>query len=119
MDRRYFLWSGRDTLAEVTAAIARGEAVEISLPPDTHHALYMHVYPDARSPDSAAIDAEDGAELLHAISTVAGLHELDELEATVRRAGYRVALTSPSPNLELLPPAAPRALRHPGRITLH
>ncbi|HEY5899842.1 MAG TPA: hypothetical protein VIV54_19910 [Burkholderiales bacterium] len=112
-DRWYFTWRGRETLPEVKAAMARGDAVEIILPPDTHHALYMHIYPDGRSCDSAAIDASNGAELLHSIATVAGLQDLAELEQAVRISGYRTAITSPSPNLELVPPTASRALRHP------
>lgn len=112
-DRWYFVWRGRETLAEVKTAMAHGDAVEIILPPETHHALYMHIYPDGRSCDSAAIDASNGAELLHSIATVAGLQDLAELEQAVRISGYRTALTSPVPNLELVPPTAPRPLRHP------
>ncbi len=112
-DRWYFVWHGRETLAEIKAAMARGDAVEIVLPPDTHHALYMHIYPEGCSCDSAEIDASNGAELLHSIATVAGLQDLAELEQAVRIAGYRTALTSPAPNLELLPPTARRPLRHP------
>ena len=119
-DRWYFFWRGRETLAEVKAAIARGDAVEILLPPETHHALYMHIYPQGRSCDSAAIDASNGTELLRSIATVAGLQDLAELEQAVRLSGYRIALTSPVPNLELVPPTAPRPLRHPagGAVSL-
>jgi hypothetical protein len=84
--------------------MGRGEAVEIALPQSTHHALYMHVTPGARSSEGVTLDTRGGAELLHAMSGVAGLEELVRLEEPARRAGYSVLLRSPDPTLVLLPP---------------
>lgn len=106
MDRRYLQWRAGEGLAEIEAAMARGEAVEITLPQSTHHALYMHVTPGARSSEGATLDAQGGAELLHAVSGVAGLEELSGLEEPARRVGYSVMLQSPDPTLVLLPPAS-------------
>ena len=113
MDRCYFQWRGAESLPEVLAALERGEAAEIALPQSTHHALYMHVTPQAQSAEGALVDARGGAELLHAIAGVAGLGELAALEEAVRRAGYAVHLHSPDPTLVLLPPD-----EHPLRVSV-
>lgn len=102
-DRRYLQWRAENSLPEIEAAIARGDAVEIVLPQSAHHALYMHVMPGACSSEGAVVERRGGAELLHAMSSVAGLKELELLEEPVRRARYSVLLTSPEPTLELLP----------------
>ena len=103
MDRRYFQWPD-ESLPGIEAALARGEAVEIALPQSAHHALYMHVTPGARSSEGARLDANGGAELLRAMSGVAGLEGLSTLEAHARSAGYSVLVHSPDPTIVLLPP---------------
>ena len=111
MPRSRLLWRGTQGLPEVEAAIARGEEVEITLPHDTHHALFAHLYPAAAPSDADSIDAVGGAELLHAMAGVAGLAELELLREPVRRARYWVELTSPLPHLELFPASVARPLR--------
>jgi hypothetical protein len=97
-------WDGTPSVAAARSAMRRGDRVDIALPLETHHALYRHLNPDApRGPDEA-IDAEDGAELLGRIASVAGLPELAGLAPALRRNGYRVELSGPDPVLSLLPP---------------
>ena len=113
MDRRYVLWGADASRGEIEAALARGDAVEITLPQGVHHALYMHVAPQPSAAEGARVDAQGGVELLHALSTIAGLEELAALEEPVGRAGYSVVLQSPDPTLVLLPPE-----HHPLRISV-
>ena len=97
-------WPGADTLKNARAAIRSRLSVEIELPLEVHYALYKHLHPDRPHTPSEDIDASGGAELLAPISTVAGLADLQQLESAVRRAHYRVHLTSPDPQLRLTPP---------------
>lgn len=100
-------WPGTGTLKEARAAIRRGLPVDVELPLEVHYALYKHLHPDTHTP-SEEIDASGGAELLAPIATIAGLQDLKELEAAVRKARYGVHLTSPEPRLRLTPPQAHR-----------
>lgn len=97
-------WPGADTLKAARAAIRGGIAVEIELPLEVHYALYKHLHPDRPHTPSEDIDASGGPELLDPIATVAGLQELQQLAPAVRKAHYRVHLTSPDPRLRLTPP---------------
>ncbi len=101
-------WPGTDTLKEARAAIRRALPVDIELPLEVHYALYKHLHPDRPHSPSEDIDASGGAELLAPIATVAGLHDLKELETAVRKARYQVHLTSPEPRLRLTPPERAR-----------
>jgi hypothetical protein len=91
-------WPGSATLRAARAAMRAGSPVEIGLPLEVHHALQSRLYP----PDGDA--AEGGAELIARVASVTGLEELKGLQAAVRRARYRVRVTSPEPLLRLQPP---------------
>jgi hypothetical protein len=104
-------WPGADTLAAARRAIRAGERVEIELPLEVHYALHRHLHPDAASGPVERLEAAGGAELLGSVSTVAGLEEMKQLGAAVRRAHYTVRVTSPEPRLELLPPVHEEATR--------
>jgi hypothetical protein len=97
-------WPGTDTLKAARAAIRSGMAVEIELPLEVHYALYKHLHPARAHAPSEDIDVSGGAELLGPVATVAGLQDLQQLEPAVRKARYRVRLTSPEPRLSLTPP---------------
>ena len=97
-------WPGSDTLKDARAAIRSRLPVEIELPLEVHYALYKHLHPDRPHTPSEDIDAYGGAELLAPIATVAGLADLQKLEPALRRAHYRIHLTSPDPRLRLTPP---------------
>ncbi len=99
-------WPGTGTMKDARAAIRRGEPVDIELPLEVHYALFKHLHPGRPHTPSEEIDASGGAELLAPIATVAGLQDLKELEAAVRKARYHVHLTSPEPRLRLTPPVA-------------
>jgi len=95
-------WPGLDSLKTARDAIKAGSEVEIELPAGTHYVLYRQLNPDTASA-AERIDASGGAEILAAIAAVRGLEELARLGRAVKRAHYRVRLTSPEPLLRLLP----------------
>jgi hypothetical protein len=101
-------WPGAGTLQAARRAIRDGNPVEIELPLEMHSALHSHLHPEAAAGPVDRLEADGGAELLGAIATVAGLEELDGLRAAVRRARYRVRITSPEPVLQLQPPERAR-----------
>lgn len=104
MDRRYFQWPAQHTLPDIEEAIERGDAAEIALPQSAHHALCVHLAPDAPATQRAQVHAHGGPELLRAIAEVAGLKDLARLEERLRRSAYSVGLQSPDPTLVLTPP---------------
>jgi hypothetical protein len=97
-------WPGARTLKAARAAIRNGDPVEIELPLEVHYALFKHLHPQQAQGGSEDIDVSGGAELLEPIATVAGLEELKNLTAAVRRSHYQLHLTSPEPRLRLIPP---------------
>jgi hypothetical protein len=98
-------WDGAPTVKAARSAMRGHNPVAIELPLNMHYALYAHLHPERRHAPAEDIDTEGGAELLGPIASVAGLRELEDLAPTVRRARYRVRLTSPDPLIRLLPPA--------------
>ena len=103
-------WSGTVSVAEVEATLERCGHVEIQLPPDFHHALYVRINPDAGVARVEQIDVSDGLDLLHKVASIRGLDDINALEATVRDHHARVHLLSPVPLIIIsLPHGEPRA----------
>jgi hypothetical protein len=96
-------WPGTDTLEAARRAIRAGSEVEIALPLEVHYALHSHLHPQAAAGPVENLEAEGGAELLGRVATIAGLEDLGRLRSAVRRARYRVRVTSPEPLLRLQP----------------
>jgi hypothetical protein len=101
-------WEGRQSVKAAREAIAAGSQVEIELPLEDHYALYRHLHPEATRRGAEEIDTSGGAEILASVATVVGMAAIRRLQPAVRRARYRVRLTSPEPLLRLIPPAARR-----------
>ena len=104
-------WPGRETLRAARDAMRARGRVDIELPLEVHYALHRHLHPDAAAGPLESLEADGGAELLGSVATVAGLEEIKELGAAVRRAHYSVRVISPEPRLMLLPPAREEASR--------
>ena len=107
----HLYWPGTGTLKAARGMIREGKRVEIELPLEVHYALHRHLHPDATPGPVERLEADGGAELLGSVATVAGLEEMRELGAAVRRAHYTVRVTSPEPRLMLLPPEREEAPR--------
>ena len=108
-DPRELRWEGSATVKAARAALRAHSPVAIELPLSLHYALYAHLHPGEMHAPAQPIDTTGGAELLVPIAAIAGLEELEQLGPAVRRARYRVRLTSPDPLLRLLPPPAAAA----------
>jgi hypothetical protein len=104
-------WPGAGTLQAARGMIREGKRVEIELPLEVHYALHRHLHPDAAPGPVERLEVEGGAELLGSVATVAGLEEMEKLGTAVRRARYRVRVTSPEPRLIFLPPANEKTAR--------
>ncbi len=100
------IWRGAETQVDSSAAIDKGRQVEITLPANFHHALYVRLHPQEAATGVERLDETGGAELVHAMAGVAGLEDLDRLVAPLQRRGYRVRLADPAV-LTLTPPAQP------------
>jgi hypothetical protein len=92
-------WPGANTLGEARAAMRSGRPVEIELPLETHHALCTRLGQGRLD----AAEASGGAQMLALLAAVAGLEGLERLAPAVRKARYRVRLTTPDPVLTLAP----------------
>lgn len=97
------IWRGAEILVEVSAAIDAGRQVEITLPANFHHALFVRLQKHNAAVDVERLDETGTAELVHAIAGVAGLEDLDRLVAPLRRRNYVVHLADPAV-LTLAPP---------------
>lgn len=100
-------WPGLHSLKEARAAIESGNEVEIELPAGIHYALCRQLHPDETRDTADRLQVSGGAEMLAPIAALSGLEELARLRAAVKRAHYRVRLTSPEPQLSLIPPERP------------
>jgi hypothetical protein len=95
--RVLLLWSGASSVRAARRAMTAGDTVEISLPQGVHYALRT------RLKNGDVVDVRNGAEILPRLASVAGLEEFGKLAAAVKRAGYRVRVTSPDPVVVLTP----------------
>jgi hypothetical protein len=91
------LWSGAGSVKAARRAIDAGNCVEISLPQGVHHALLE------RLDHGDVLNVQNGAEILPLVASVAGLEEMRRLAPAVKRARYRVRVTSPDPVVVLVP----------------
>ena len=101
-------WPGLHSLKAAREAIESGSEVEIELPVGTHYMLYRHFHPDDTGGAAEHMETEGSAEILNALAAIKGLEDLARLHAPVKRARYRVHLSSPEPMLRLAPPTKGR-----------
>ena len=96
-------WSTPEAPERAARAVRGGEAVELTLPSDFHHALFRHLDP---GPDTGSerLDREGGAELLREIATIRLLQELTDLAEAAAESGARVHIQSPAPRVLITPP---------------
>lgn len=95
----HLTWRGRETVDAAQAAIADAHDVEVQLPADFHHAMFVRFYPDAAPGTVEALDVQGGAEILAQAADIRGLDVLAQLQEPVRRRHASVRLVSPSPKL--------------------
>ena len=95
-------WNEPDAPSHAASAVRRGEAVELDLPADFHHALFRHLHTDEGA-GSELVDREGGAELLREVATVRLLAELEDLAAAAAETEAQVHIQSPAPQILITP----------------
>lgn len=96
-------WHGGESVDEAKEALAAGQPVELDLPPETSHALFSHLFPDAPPGEPEIVNERGGAELIERVSGISMMGRLKELMPLVQQAGLYVAAVSPPPTLLLTP----------------
>lgn len=96
-------WSSPEAPQQAARAVREGDAVELDLPADFHHALFRHLHPD-QEPGTELVDRTGGAELLEEIATIRLLQELQDLAAAAAETGAAVVVQSPAPRIVVTPP---------------
>ena len=97
------IWKGNETIRAARAAIAARTEVEVHLPANLHHSLYVQLYPTAHPSRDEKVDVRGGAELLARVGRIRGLGELTELEQMVAETQARVRVVSPGPKVLITP----------------
>jgi hypothetical protein len=97
------LWPGAESMAKLERALQERRAVELVLSAGLHNAFFNRFKADAPPDPEVRIDVQGGAELLGQLAGIAGLEPLGQLEQVLRDGGWRVAITSPTPQILLSP----------------
>ncbi len=98
------LWPGAESMVKLERALQEGRAVELVLSASLHNALFNRFEADGSLNSEIKVDVQGGAELLGQLAAIAGLEPLGQLEQVLRDGGWRVAISSPTPQILLLPP---------------
>ena len=101
-------WRGAKTVRSVASFLERQGSVALSLAPDLHHSLFVHLHPQAAPGQPEEVDTQGGAELLSRIAEIAGLEELARLVPALQAANARVQVESPAPTIHIRIPEAER-----------
>jgi hypothetical protein len=103
-------WEGPKTVRTLASALQQEGAAALSLAPDLHHSLFVHLYPGAGPGDPEQVDIRGDAALFGRIAEVAGLEGLAELIPALKAARAEVHVESPAPVIHILIPETGRFL---------
>ena len=96
------LWNGRQTVDEVRRLLGSVQGplvIELHLPADLHHSLFVTLHPEAGSEELQELAEEGGAELLRRIETLPGIEAMADIREVVAERGLKVRIESPSPRI--------------------
>lgn len=96
-------WNGVETVDAARNAVTRRRPLELQLPANYHHALFVRLCPDAKPAQPEILDVTGGPELLAEIAQIDGLREFAGLVPVVSEAKSRVRILSPSPKVTIMP----------------
>ena len=96
-------WNGAETLTAARDAVIQRRPIELHLPANYHHALFVRAHPDPEPSQREVLDVSGGPELLAEIAQIDGLKEFAGLIPAVSDAKSRVRLMSPSPKVTIVP----------------
>jgi hypothetical protein len=92
-------WHGLESIEAAKEALQRHGNVELQLPDDFHHTLFVHLHPGSAPVGSEQVDETGGAELLSRIAEINGLTGIANLVAAVTESRAKVRVISPSPKI--------------------
>lgn len=90
-------WKGRESIQSILKRLRQNGSVMFHLPESYHHALFVHMYPEAPPGQAETVDKESGVDLLARISKIKSLEHIADLIEPVQAMGCTVKLTSPPP----------------------
>jgi hypothetical protein len=99
-------WEGSGTVQSLASVLEQQGAVALSLAPDLHHSLFVHLYPGASPGEPEQIDLSGDADLVARVAEISGLEALAELLPALRRAHAEVRVESPAPIIHIQIPAS-------------
>ncbi len=94
-DETAFTWQGKQTINAILPRLVAPTRLEIALPEDYNHALFVRLNPDAGTAQPEKLNIEGDVMLLREISSLNGLEELAALIEPLSRLAARVAVLSP------------------------
>lgn len=98
-------WKGIETVAAARGMVLGHRPVEIHLPANYHHALFVRLRSSNAPAQPEMLDITGGPELLTEIARIDGLKDFDDLAPTVSETGSRIHVVSPSPKIAIIPVA--------------
>lgn len=98
-------WQGVETVAVARGMVLGHRPVEIHLPANYHHALFMRLRAGNAPAQPEVLDITGGPELLTEIARIDGLKDFDDLAPTASETGSRIHVVSPSPKVAIIPVA--------------
>ena len=90
-----FIWRGRETVDAVLAALTPPARIEIVLPANYNHALFVQLHLEAAAAQPEELDLEGDVTLLREIAQVRGLEVLADLVAPLSTLNAVVGVLSP------------------------
>lgn len=90
-----FTWRGRETVDGVLASLTPPARIEIVLPANYNHALFVQLHPEADAAQPEELNLEGDVTLLREIARVRGLEALADLVGPLSTLNAVVAVLSP------------------------
>lgn len=96
-------WRGHETIESIPALLDHARKLEITLPSNYNHSLFIALHRDEPAAQLEEISASGGPELMARIATVSGLEEFAALTRPLSAARATVQVESP-PKVIITPP---------------
>ncbi len=92
-------WKGQESIQPILETLQHDGFVKFHLPESYHHALFVHMYPEASPGQVETVDVESGVDLLARMAQIESLEPIAGLIEPLQAMGYIVRITSPSPTV--------------------
>lgn len=95
-------WKGKESLVAILPRLAPSQRIEIELPVDYNHALFVRLGPDGPTTEPENLNIEGDIELLTQIARIKGLEDLADLIEPLSRMAVEVTVSSPPPRIVIV-----------------